>query len=344
MRQMRLMPNRNKILSFLRRQLDRISGTLHSSRGKDILIFLAFACVSYVFWVVMSLNDDSQRDINVRLEIEDVPDDISFISELPEAVVVNVRDKGSVLANYFIAGAPTLKVKYGELLSDPVMDRVLMGEQELGSRVRALFGSTTQIVDMHPDSLSFIVTDTPGRRVPVVADIEALPSARSVISGPIRVEPDSVTVYTARHLAVRLRAAHTVSVSRSDLTDTLVMEVRLRPESGVRMVPDRVKVTIPVEPLIAKQRSVSVAPVHMPESQHVVLFPSQVTVSYLVPMSLYNSENALISVFADYNERSSTRIPLSIGAYPRYYHGVSLSADSVEYLIEQKTSLPAAEH
>ncbi len=330
--------NRSSFKAFWR----RLRELVFSSRGKDAAIFMLFIVVSYVFWVIMSLNDDAQRDVEVKLEITDVPEDIIFISEIPKAIQVNVRDKGTVLAGFYWNGSPGLKLRYDELTSYPVKDRVAFSEQELTSRVRSLFASTTQVVSIRPDSLSLIVTDRPGSTAIVVPDVQVVPSPQSVISGPIRVSPDTVTVYCARHLSAMPKMVKTMTLSRSDLTDTLVAEVRLHPESGLRMVPDRVTITVPVEPLIAKTRTVPVNLVHgtSAASHDVVLFPSQVTVSYLLPMSLYSSENSVITVNADFYNRSGSKIPLTLGSYPDYYQDVSISVDSVEYLIEQKSSFP----
>lgn len=315
---------------------------LRSSRGKDILIFLLFLGVSYVFWVIMTLNDDMQQDVKVRLEIAGTPAGYTFITEPPQYMLVGVRDKGTVLANYSISGARTLKVSYADMTFDETNDRLTMTEQQLGARLRSLFDPTTQIVSMRPDSLSLIVTDRAPNRAKVIADVEVTPAGQYVISGPITVSPDTVNVYSARHLRVRPRTVRTAKITRTELKDTLQLEVRLQTEPGTRIEPSRVRLTVPVEPLIAKNREVAVQLVGVPESDAVVLFPSRVRVSYLMPMSLYNSENSVLTVTANFSHRHNGKMPLTIGPLPDYYRGVELSADSVEYLIEQKTTLPSS--
>lgn len=333
------MPNKSK--SPLQRFFLRAYALLRSSRGRDVLIFCAFVLVSYGFWVILSLNDDVQRELHVKLEIANVPEDVTFITEPPHSIQVNVRDKGSVLASYVWNGAPSLKIDYDEMEQDALKDRVVLGEQQMQTRIHSLFPATAQVVSLRPDSLSLVVTDRPGHVARVIPDVKAVADPQCVISGAITVSPDTVTVYSARHLAATPRTVKTMTVNRTDLKDTLVVEVRLHPESGVRMVPDRVKVTIPVEPLIAKKRTVPVTLLHGQHGQQgVVMFPSAVTVSYLVPMSMYGSESGVVTVNADFHERTGAKIPLSLGAVPDYYQGVSLSADSVEYLIEQKAALP----
>jgi hypothetical protein len=331
----------NPLLKTLKQCTDKISALLHSSRGKDLLLFTLFLCVSYVFWIIMTLNEDTQRDLNVPLEITDTPEGITFISDVPGTITVSVRDKGTSLVNYVWGNMPTLKIRYNEFTHNSYNERIVCSQQELNMRVRSLFGANAQVMSLRPDSLSFVVTDQPGRPAKVVPCIDAQASIQSVISGPITVKPDSVLIYSAKKLPITMQTVSTMEISRTELTDTLTLEVRIKPISGARAVPDRVTVTIPVEPLIAKQRTVPITLKGAPAENSVLLFPSTVTVTYLVPMSMYNSEVGVITVMADYNHRSSStaKVPLTLGSTPDFCHNPTLSTDSVDFLIEQQTSL-----
>lgn len=321
----------------LRQRAAGLNRLLRSSRGKDILIFLCFLGVSYIFWIIMTLNDDIQQDVNVNLEITNVPEDYTFITEPPRYIQVGLRDKGTVLANYTLSGAKTLRINYSDFAYDESKDRITLTSQQLNARLRSLFDPATQILSVRPDSLHFIVTDRAPNQARVIPEADVSPASQYVISGPITVSPDTVKVYSARHLRVRPTAVKTAKVTRRELKDTLEVEVHLQSEPGTRIEPGVVTVTVPVEPLISKRREVGVQLVHQPDNTNVVIFPSHVSVSYLLPMSLYNSENTVVTVSADFAEHHNGKIPLSIGALPDYYRGVELSADSVEFIIERKS-------
>lgn len=337
------MPTKSNTGKFSpRRQATRLRRLLRSSRSKDFFIFAFFVLVSYLFWLLLTLDDDMQRELSVRLEITGVPENVTFISDVPQAVQVNLRDKGSMLINYKLGPSPQLKIPYKDFTYDEFKDRVFISEHSLQNKLRALFGSTAQIVSAKPDSLSFIVTTKPPTLAHVVPRISVTPAPQCVISGPITVTPDTVKVFSSRHIPLKITEVKTLKVTRSNVSDTLHLEVLLHPESGIRMVPDRVAVMVPVEPLIAKSRDVNISLIHASGPNSVVLFPSHVNVSYLVPMSLYNSENSNITVTADFLKRSSSRIPLTLTNVPPYCQGAEISTDSVEYLIEQKVASPVS--
>lgn len=309
---------------------------LGSSRGKDILLFLLFVCVSYVFWLIQALNEDAQKEVQVPLKIEGVPEGVIFISDVPQTLLVSVRDRGTSLFNYSWSGVPTLGIPFKEMNSEPGSSRVTIPGNEMASRVRSLFGQQAQVLSVRPDSLNLIYTKQPGRRVKVAPDVNINPSWQSVIAGPVTVEPDSVTVYSVARLSGNFDRVSTVELTLDDISETYTGKLRLKLPVGSRAVPDVVTVTAPVEPLIAKQRAVSVKVNGAPADASVVMFPSRVDVTFLVPMSRYNSEVGTITVYADFRRRSpsTAKMPIYLGSAPEICRDVTLSVDSVEYLIE----------
>lgn len=53
---------------------EKVSTALRSSRGKDVLTYLMFVAVAFVFWVFLSLDTEVQRDFEVPVEIVEIPD------------------------------------------------------------------------------------------------------------------------------------------------------------------------------------------------------------------------------------------------------------------------------
>ena len=328
------------LLARLKAGARKLRELMRSSRGRDIGLFLVFVCVSYCFWLSLSLNEDSQREVDVRLQITDVPEGVTFISEVPDNVHINVRDKGTELLKFNWGGTPTLKIPYGDFTADSYGERLTVSQAALQAKVGQLIGAGAQVMGVRPDSLSFLVTDLPGRRVAVSPQVKASASALSVLSGPVTVSPDSVTVYSTRSASSQLRKAKTRPTERTELTDTVRLEVLLEQVPGTRMVPDRVTVTIPVEPLISRHTTVDITLVNEPSHLSVVTFPAQVRVNYMVPMSQYNATDlGMITVHANYARHSASKVPLQLATVPEGIYGVTLAEDSVDYLVEPRAAL-----
>ena len=68
-----------------------------TSSFHDAVLFLIFVAISALFWFILALNDSAQDNFNVKIQITNVPDTVTFISDIPEKVHVSVRDKGTNL-------------------------------------------------------------------------------------------------------------------------------------------------------------------------------------------------------------------------------------------------------
>lgn len=86
----------------------RLKHEIHSTTGKNALVFLVFLCVSAVFWTLLALNDEIQREFDIPVELTEVPDGVTLISSPPQSINVSVKDKGGALVRYQWGGTPPI--------------------------------------------------------------------------------------------------------------------------------------------------------------------------------------------------------------------------------------------
>jgi len=306
--------------------------TLKSEKGHDILVYLACACVAFVFWFFLSLDNEVQREIEVPFAVENIPDSVVMIGDIPNHLSVVVQARGSQLIPYMFGKVQPVKVKWAESNGDYYQ----VSRTRLESRLRDYFGQSVQILSIKPDSLRVPYTSSVGKRLPLRLNADIRTNLQCEIVGPVRLSVDSVTVFSKEALPGDIKYIETQPLTLSDLRDTTTVTVRVRPIAGTRIIPDRVKVRIPVEPLIAKRKKATIESVNVPENVGFLTFPSTVEVSYLVPMSRYNDDFPF-KVYVDYNalNYNSNKTKVEVSEVPAVYRNVTLSIDSVEYVVEQ---------
>lgn len=318
---------------IMRRQMALFRGALKTPRGKDVVTYLVFVCVAFVFWLLLSLDTEVQRDYDIPLEISGVPDSVTMISGVPKTINVGVQAKGAQLLPYNWGRISPLKLHFHEYVVDD--NTWAVSSAKLESKVRDYFGGGMIINTIRPDSLRLIYTALPGEKVPLKVRVDVEPNLQCIISGPVTADVDSVMVYSPGRGSRIPSQVETELISRRNLKDTTFVEVKLRGVRGVRLIPDRVKVCIPVEPLIWKKQTVKVGCVNLPHNCDLITFPSKIDVSYLVPMSRYN-ESISIGVAVNFREIvvSNHKAPVRLTDSPTFIRNVSLDPDSVEYVIE----------
>ncbi len=312
----------------------KVQAAIHSSRGKDVLLYLLFVAVAFVFWVFLSLDTEVQRDFELPLEVQELPDSVTVIGQIPSEISVSVKGKDSQLLRYMWGKMSPVKFKWNENLAE---NAFLLSHVKLEARLRDYFGSGVQVVSCRPDSVRAAYTTLPGIKVKLNVQADIHPNLQYIISGPIRADVDSVTLYSSTDLPHSLKFVSTEPVVKSELKDTMRYEVKVKPIAGVRIVPDKVIVMVPVEPLISRRRTINLDVMNLPPDKGLITFPSKVDISYLVPMSAYNDDYP-VKAFVDYNDIKPLRkkVPVSLSVIPEIYHNLSFAPDSVEYIVENK--------
>lgn len=317
-----------EIIAFCRKQID-------TERAKTVMQYLVFLFISFVFWLVLTLNNSYQQDFEIPLKITSIPDSTTLINDAPATIRVAIKDRGANMLKYSFGNLPTISIDFKEYADGNGAFRV--PEAQLRSVMVGAFAGTANISSITPDSLRILYTNLPGKKVPVRLDLDIVPNLQYVINGAVRTSVDSVTVYSNRQTLSELTEVYTYHVREKELTDTLRREVAISPITGARIEPKNIVVTIPVEQLINKTQMVPVVTANSPGNVNVLTFPAMVEASFLVPQSMYRRKLD-IKVAADYNEimyATSNKVAVKVVEVPAICKSVSLSVDSVEYLIEK---------
>ncbi len=305
-----------------------------SSRFRSMLTFAVFVGIAALFWVILTLNDSVQDGCIVNVKITNKPDTITFISDVPKTIHVEVKDKGSSLMRSMWMKTPTMNLNFRELADDGQM---ICSRSDIMLALKETFGSSATILSSSLDSLRLIYTDRPGKSLPVVISVKSSAKAGYIVYGQPTANPPRVTAYGPREIIDTLTRVVTKSYVEQDLVESISFVSELKSIPGVRLIPGSVHVHVNVEPLVAKEDIVTVVAENVPHEENLLLFPSKVRVSYYVPMSEFSDDKRAVRVVVDYKdiaEHRGERLPLRIepvkgvaAVNPR------LHSDSVEYTL-----------
>lgn len=324
--------NRNKIVEYIQKGRDFLA----SSKGRDILLYLVFVAISFVFWMVLTLNKVTQESFRVSFALSGVPDNVTIVTDYPKEIFVTVKNNGYSLFKYTFGRSAEIVADFKDF--DKGKGELLINNQEMADLFRSCFGAEATIVGSNPQNLSVKYTTLPGKRVPVAIKGEYAAHLQYVVNGRVRVIPDSVTIYSD---AITLDVTNVVETDKfvlKELTDTVLTTLALKKVKDVKMVPDSVRILVPVEPLVGQKSNVPVVITNLPEKVRMVVFPSRVPVSYLLPISQYGDAigKGEFEAVVDFNniKKGSEKLPVYLGKVPPSLRNVRLELDSVEYIIE----------
>lgn len=324
------------VKSYFNKARETWAAWRHSRRTNSILLYLTCLVISFFFWLFLTLNSETQKDLSLPFNLTSIPDSTTIISGLPDVVKVNVRDKGSSLLRYDFGNEPTLSIDFLEHYDGS--GSLKISSIEMLAKVRKLFANSTAIVAIAPDSLSVKYTNQPGKKVPIKLDIDVTADFRCIINGETMLSADSAIVYSDQNTLDGIVAVSSRRITAEGLTDTLTRTIDLVPVAGAKIVPNRVTVKVPIEPLISKRQNVNIEVVNVSAGMNVITFPSSIEASFLVPQSMYR-KMVRIRAIANYNDilysDGNNKIAVKIVEVPSECREISLASDSVEYIVEK---------
>lgn len=299
----------------------------------NAVLFLIFVCVSTLFWVILSLNDSAQDSFNVKISINNVPDSVTFISDIPDKFHVGVRDKGTTLwRNHY--KNPTVSINFADYSEKGLLK---FTKADMESSLKSIFGTNAVITSTSLDSLRLSYTTNKGKRVPVIIESHLSAAIGSVIVGKPQAMPSNVYVFGEQSVLDTIHRVYSRMVSMNDLTETNVVKVKLKDIRNARIVPSTVDVKVTVEPLVKKEALITITPINVPDNESLLLFPSRVPVDYYVAMSrLGDDDDPSIELQVDYNSIKTSvgdKLQVSVISYPERLQNLSLKTDSVEYTL-----------
>lgn len=303
-----------------------------TSGFRKFLTYLVFVTIAALFWFILALNDSIQDDVEVRLNIFNVPDSVTFISDVPDDIHVMVRDKGTNLWRNGIFTHATVDFNFREYAADGVF---VIRPGEMNAGLKKAFGQSATIISSSVDSLRLVYTTLPGKRVPIEASTDLSAAVGKIISGKPVIDPPAVTVYSTRDVLDTITRVYTEKLRGSNLEESKTLAVRLKKIPGVRIEPSQVQVAVTVEPLVRKQVSVNIQIDNVPQGEDLLLFPSKANVEYYVPMSRFGNNEDLIEVHVDYRdlESGSNLLPLHLGRHSAGLENIRILDDNVEYTL-----------
>ena len=305
-----------------------------SPRTKSFLQYLTFVVISAIFWGFLTFNGNVQLDLKVPVEINK-PDNVHMLSKVPDTLTVTVRDRGYRFFSYILDTSPKLTLRFDDYIDGSGTFKV--DQSHLKKALAGVLNRHAVIEGVLPESINIKYTDLPGKKVPVITDIIVEPRA-DYFSWPLRKNIDSVYVFSDAKTLSQINEVYTYHVEIGDLTDTLRRNVTIAPIKGAVVEPRAIDIMVPIEKLKTQKRTVKILVRNAPKGVKMLLFPSDVDVTYQSPVSCIKDETD-ITLVVDYNSidlnHHGNKVEVIIAETPGVYKDVKLSQDSVEFIIEK---------
>ena len=304
--------------------------------NKEFFVFLFFLAVSAGFWFMTVLNDTTEKEIAIPVQLTGVPTNIVITEPLPDTIRVVVRDKGFVLISYMHGDiVKPLKLNFASFARGTGKGYVPISEVQ--TMLGSMFYASSKIVTIKPEKLEFQFSFGMSKMVKAHIDGIIRPADTYYIARTV-MYPDSVKIYASQAVLDSIKELFTENIELIGFTDTVTQDIPLKKIKGVKMVPDYIKATFYPDMLTEKIIQVPIVSVNMPDGLALRTFPAKVNVKVVAGRSRIDAirpENFSVVVdYADVASHPSDKCKLILRTVPKGVANATLETQQVDYLIE----------
>jgi YbbR domain-containing protein len=239
-------------------------------KKKFHIIIIAFL-FSSVLWVSITLTEEYYTTYQVPLRVVNTPYGYTLASELPSEISVKIKGIGWRLTGIGIGSESFFNVS---------------ARNDSGRIVANLFAnlvenpwlsSDVSVIDISPDTVSFIVERITSKKLKVVPDVDLTFRTGFGLASEVKVVPDSVVVFGPKSLIANLNYISTRRANLKALDN--ITKIKLPFNNDMFSTNNAVvEVTLDVQRIVDKEfENIRVEVLDMPDDRDVVLLPNTIT-------------------------------------------------------------------
>lgn len=308
--------------------------------NRQAIVFFTCVLLATLIWFINALSKQYTTTIEQPIVYKGLP--VSVLpTHLPQKLVAEVSGRGFDLMQYsFNNDKRSIIIDLEKLPSS-----AFAGNPYTINTIRLLSENANDNADVikiksvTPEVIQLNSMERFSRKVPVKADVKYTFKKQYAQSGVIIIQPDSIYVSGDSLSVIKIREVNTEPANFTDLDHTLFHSIKLKqPDSSkISYSTDKVWVYMKVEPFTEGSVTIRVTVINSGMKQ-ITLVPDVVTVSYHVPLSLYNNiRPEQFDATTNLSKNVETnKLKVKISRKPAEVTNLTVTPEEVDFFIKQK--------
>ena len=277
-------------------------------RGREWLLFATSLLLAMLIWFLSNMSRSYSGVLGVPVVAECNVQGYSDVSSNSAILSVRCRADGfRLLREETRRSRRPVRVAFDRAdLRHDTGERFFVTGNVMNNYLRQIFGDKVDVEDIVTDTLFFTFTTENNKRVPVNFAGDFSYRSQYMASGPLRITPDSVTVYGEKARLDLVDHVSTVPVTLDDVHEAQHGVLRLRRIKGVRLSDEVISYELPVSRYVEMRSELPVTVKNVPGGRHLDVFPSRATVILHCTFPVGRNPFEAFELYIDYADFASS--------------------------------------
>ena len=287
-------------------------------------MFLLSLLLASSIWLIVNLSKDYSGVISVRVSAYGSLEGYSERSINTDVVTARCRTSGfNLLRAMYRSDISTVSVRFdhGDLRHVSGEEFIVSGAA-LNGYSRDFFGEGADVEAFITDTLSFLFSEEFHKKVPVDLVREITLRTQYMAASPVKMEPDSVTIYGESAHLEGIDRVYTSPLTVSDVSSDIHGTLKINQIKNVRLSHSEVDYSMTVVRYVEIKANLPIEVRNAPSGRKLQVFPSSVDVVFHCAFPLTANPVSTVRLWVDYNDFSSSRNGRCVIRWGRLPRGV----------------------
>ena len=302
-------------------------------------MFLMFLVCSSLIWFLNNLAETYTNNATFNLKYYNIPDSLMLTKASKNKVDVRIQANGFQFLSFNFRNK---EVKIDLSTASNKKGQYFIPQNIYRKQIDKQLKSMT-LLEIDRDTLFFEFTQVSIKKVPVNSKVTINLSQNHILDGPLRIEPNMVTIKGPKNIIDTINAVNTVRLEFPEETSNFAHQVELLKEKELANITysnNTVFIYGKVARFSEKMILVPIKVINLPEGFEIRTFPDAVSVLCRGKLDdLKNLDSLDFEVVADYGpikENTAKVITLQLLKIPENLHSADLNENQVEYILKRQ--------
>lgn len=303
---------------------------------RNIIIITISFIFALALWLYISLSDNYIVNLSIPVNLK-LSQRQALASEIPNTIDVTLRGKGWDLLTVMLGHKPVYNLDLSNYKKNVKISPI--------SDLKSIIGIPEHItvLNVYPDTLDIVFDNITEKYLKVKNNLTVIPKEGYVIVGNPKIDPDSVKVYGASSVIMKLKSIPTESLTIENVSQKFSKVVNLKDTltNLIQIEPKTVTISYNIELLAEKKlEGVDVVVKNLPLNKEVVIIPPKIDLIFRGGVNhLSRLRESDVTVSIDFNvlEKDSTGFITPDIRIPVDYDLIKYEPNQFQYIIKSKT-------
>ncbi len=263
-------------------------------KGKNLRGFSIFLVVSFLFLVLSKLSETYTEQLQFKVELSGLDDDIAVVSDSSYIVNATVKSRGFSLLPYVLYNPKPIVLNANNDLTKKA-NTYSWDVYNNTHKISEVLKGTFDVISVNPDTLVFNYQKLSSKIVPVIFNANISYALGYDAENGVVLEPDSVKVIGPEDMIKSISNVTSELITLENVNSDFSRNVSLSYEGSsvdVNIIPNTITVEAVVKRFTEGTLNVPITMRNVPRNVDVNFFPKSLQLSYYVSLEDYKTITA----------------------------------------------------